>query len=178
MIDNEKRESLKQIVGDLILKDRYAHQEWTVEVNSAHLFPLLSFLKSSPEGGYVVLMDLTAVDYLYPEKQTKVIYWLHHPQTFQRIRVICYVKRGESLPSVTPLWEGADWYEREVFDLFGIQFEDHPDLKRILMPDHWKGHPLCRDYALTEESVQFKHGVCPKIPSEILHIRKNQKYPT
>jgi len=71
------------------------------------------------------------------------------------------------------LWEGADWYERELYDLFGLYFDGHPDLKRILMPDDWKGHPLRRDYALTEEPVEFKHGVKPKVPSEVIPYVKN-----
>ena len=76
--------------------------------------------------------------------------------------------RGEEIQTVTDLWAGADWYERELYDLFGIHFHGHPDLTRILMPDDWHGHPLRKDYALTEEPVEFKHGVKPKLPSQII----------
>jgi NADH-quinone oxidoreductase subunit C len=117
--------------------------------------------------GFAVLMDLTAVDYLAPV-QTKVIYFLQHPESLERLLVEVFIDRGEKLPSVTDLWPGADWYERELFDMFGVEFEGHPDLKRILMPDDWRGHPMRRDYALSEEPVQFKHGVKPKVPSEII----------
>lgn len=142
--------------------------EITVELRVAFLRDVLSFLKPHDGPGYEVLMDLTGVDYLFPEKRTKVLYFLHNPTNLSRIRLIIYVPRGQQIPSVTDLWGGAAWYERELYDLFGVRFTDHPDLKRILLPDDWVGHPLRRDYKLTEEPVEFKHGVTPKIPSEII----------
>ncbi len=126
---------------------------------------LIDVLKTLKTTGFEVLMDLTSVDYI---THMKVIYFLHNPSTYERIQVQVQIIRDEALPSVTPIWEGANWYERELYDMFGITFEGHPDLTRILMPDDWKGHPMRKDYALTEEPVAFKHGVEPKIPSEII----------
>jgi NADH-quinone oxidoreductase subunit C len=146
--------------------------EVTLDVKKQGLKALLSFLK---ESGYEVLMDLTGVDYIHPEKRTKVVYWLHNPHNFERIRVCLFVSRDEVIPSVTAIWKGADWYERELYDLFGVKFEGHPDLKRLLMPDDWVGHPLRKDYALKEESVEFKHEARPKIPSQIINLKRNQK---
>lgn len=141
-----------------------------IDVSKGDLKETLTHLKDL---GYRVLMDLTAVDYLEPKVVTEVFYFLHNPETMERIRVVVTVERGENIPTVTPLFEGADWYEREVYDMFGVTFLGHPDLKRILMPDDWKGHPLRRDYALTEESVEFKHGVKPKVPSMIIPYVKD-----
>ncbi len=101
-----------------------------------------------------------------------MIYFLQNPTTFERLRIAVVVMRGEKLPSAVDLWPGANWYERELYDMFGVGFLGHPDLKRILMPDHWVGHPMRRDYALGEEPVEFKHGVEPKCPSEIIpHVK-------
>lgn len=165
----EAVQNLKDALGaHLIVAEIEFLGETTLEVRKENLKQLLSHLKQVPGLGYEVLMDLTGVDYLEPIKRTKVVYWLHNPTTFERLRVVLYAERSETIPSVTDLWEGADWYERELFDLFGVLFEGHPSLKRILMPDDWQGHPLRKDYALTEESVEFKHDVKPKVPSEII----------
>jgi NADH-quinone oxidoreductase subunit C len=142
--------------------------EITVEMRVENIKDALRFLKDPAGPGYEVLMDYTGVDYLFPEKSTKVLYFLHNPTDLSRLRLFVQVPRGKELPSITDLWLGASWYERELYDLFGVRFQGHPDLKRILMPDDWVGHPLRRDYKLTEESVEFKHGVTPKVPSEII----------
>lgn len=168
---------LKDKLGNILVQETEFHGEITIETKKEHLVEILSFFKNDPQAGYEVLMDLTAVDYLEPARRTKIVYWLHNPLNFERVRVILFIELEEKVPSVTSLWEGADWYERELYDMFGVHFEGHPDMKRILMPDDWKGHPMRRDYPLTEEPVEFKHGVMPKIPSEIINIRRKQKYP-
>ncbi len=177
MNHSETIQKLKNSFPNAVVNELHAFEEVSLEIRKEDLLAALALLKSHPEPGYEVLMDLTGVDYLQPTKRTKVVYWLHNPTTFQRLRIFLYAARDESLPSVTHLWEGANWYERELFDLFGVKFEGHPDLKRILMPDDWIGHPLRRDYALTEEPVEFKHDVKPKVPSEIIkpYVKSNQR---
>lgn len=140
-----------------------------IEVSQGSLIDTLTQLKNE---GFRVLMDLTAVDFV---ENIAIYYLLHNPDTLQRKHIVCHI--NDSLPTVTHLWKGADWYERELYDMFGLQVIGHPDLKRILMPDDWKGHPMKRSYALTEESVEFKHGVKPKVPSEIIPYVKTQRPP-
>lgn len=156
-LDSRLRESVVSAVD--------AFGESTLEIRRERLKEMLLYLKGR---GYQVLMDLTGVDYLVPEKRTKVVYLLHHPTTLERMRVAVFALREETLPTVTDLWEGAAWYEREIYDLFGVEFDGHLRLSRLLMPDDWQGHPLRRDYPLTEESVDFKHERHPKLPSEII----------
>lgn len=163
---------LKFSMGEVVLNEVQFLGETTLEVKKERLKDVLAFFIQS---GFEVLMDLTAVDYLQPEPKTKLLYWLHNPTNYERVRVILYAAREESIPSVVELWEGANWYEREVYDLFGVTFEGHPDLTRLLMPDDWSGHPLRRDYPLTEKPVEFKGGIFPKIPSEIINTRQSGK---
>lgn len=174
MTKAEVLQSLKTKWSDAIVAEQETFGENTLEVNKVSLFAILSYLKQL---GYAILVDMTGVDYLSPVKRTKVVYWIQNPETQDRIRISAYVDREEKVPSVVSLWEGADWYERELFDLFGVPVEDHPDLKRLLMPEDWIGHPLRKDYPLTEEPVQFKHDVKPKVPSQIIPYVKERKKP-
>jgi NADH/F420H2 dehydrogenase subunit C len=115
-------------------------------------------LESLKSGGYAMLLDLGAVDYAQRKPRFDVVYHLlalapapatvAQVATPSRVRVLCGVDDGEHLPSVMDLWKSADWAEREVFDLFGIAFDGHADLRRIQMPYDWEGHPLRKDYPM------------------------------
>ena len=169
----EAVKALKENVVGAVIGETAFRGQTTIEVQKDRLIEVLSYLKRPSGAGYDVLMDLTGIDYLHPTKQTKIVYLLHNPTNYSRLVVTIFADRDTAIPSVTDLWEGANWYERELWDMFGIHFDGHPDMKRILMPDDWVGHPLRRDYALGEEPVEFKHGVKPKIPSEIIPYVKN-----
>jgi NADH-quinone oxidoreductase subunit C len=103
---------------------------------------------------FVRLSTVTAVDRYPAEPRFEVVYHLHSLERNERLRLKCRVT-GEKpqIDSVTPVWRSADWYEREVFDLFGIRFNGHPDLRRIMLPDDWEGHPLRKDYPVTGSRV-------------------------
>jgi len=121
------------------------------------LLDLLRLLKE--EHGFDMLAELTAVDYLkYPNASDRfgVIYVLLNNTTGERVIVKTVVNEPEiMLPSAFALWKGADWMEREVFDMFGIVFDGHPDLKRILLPDGWQGHPLRKDYNILQQDTEW-----------------------
>ncbi len=112
--------------------------------------------------------DITAWDRLPREPRFEVVYMLGRAGTGDRLMVKA-LAAGEPprLPSATAVYRGAGFPEREVYDMFGVVFDGHPDLRRILMPDDWEGHPLRRDFSLFEEPVEFI-GHTPKVPSEII----------
>ena len=94
---------------------------------------------------------MTAVDRYPAEPRFEVVYHLHSIERNERLRLKCRLPRRRIRRSIrcTGVWRGANWYEREMFDLFGIRFRNHPDLRRIMMPDDWEGHPLRKDYPVT-----------------------------
>jgi NADH-quinone oxidoreductase subunit C len=121
---------------------------------------LLQVLRNDEQFDYCV--DITAAHYPKREKQFDVIWVLYSFARNERIRVKILIADGESVPSSVPLWPAANWLEREVFDMFGIRFDGHPDLKRILLPDGWKGHPLRKDYGILQQDnewVQINLGI-------------------
>jgi NADH-quinone oxidoreductase subunit C len=114
---------------------------------------LLQILRDREQFDYCV--DITAVHYPEREKQFDVIWILYSFPRNERIRVKIMIADGESVPSAVPVWATANWLEREVFDMFGIRFDGHPDLKRILLPDGWKGHPLRKDYGIIQQDQEW-----------------------
>jgi NADH-quinone oxidoreductase subunit C len=121
---------------------------------------ILQVLRDREQFDYCV--DITAVHYPKREKQFDVLWVLYSFPRNERIRVKTLIADGESLPSSVPIWATANWLEREVFDMFGIKFDGHPDLKRILLPDGWKGHPLRKDYGILQQDnewVQINLGI-------------------
>ena len=102
--------------------------------------------------GFDLLVDISCVDYLnYPDAEDRfgLMYLLANAETGERITVRCFVSDPEpTVPSVVGLWEGANWLEREVWDMFGVHFDGHPDLRRILLPEEFTAHPLRKDYPL------------------------------
>jgi NADH-quinone oxidoreductase subunit C len=121
--------------------------EVTVTVKKESIVEIGSFLKSAL--AFNMLTDVTAVDYMGQEPRFMVVYNMYSIPNKDRIRIKAPVAESDcSIDTVSKLWSTADWLEREVFDLFGITFNNHPDLRRILMTDDWVGHPLRKDYPL------------------------------
>jgi NADH-quinone oxidoreductase subunit C len=121
--------------------------EVTIEVPAAHIREAGDFLRADPDLKFTFLSDITGVDRFPVEPRFEVNYHLLSMEKRERVRL--KVRAGTSspvVPTVTSVWPTANWHEREIFDLFGVRFEGHPDLRRILMPEDWEGHPLRKDY--------------------------------
>ena len=150
---------LKQEYGSGIHPLTYLGQNF-LEVDRSLLPKLLERLRDDEQFDYCV--DVTAVHYPKRDKQFDVVWVLYSFPRNERIRVKTQIFDGESPPSAVPMWAGCNWLEREVFDMFGIRFDGHPDLKRILLPEGWKGHPLRKDYGILQQDnewVQINLGI-------------------
>ena len=142
---------------DAILDISDARGELTIVVRKDVIYELMAFLKNDSELAYNFLADVTAVDYSamedvlmkYDYARFMVVYHLLSTEMKVRLRVKVPVHEKElSIPSMASIWKVANWLERETYDMFGIDFENHPDLRRILMPDDYEGYPLRKDYPL------------------------------
>ena len=130
--------------------------ELTLTIAPEKIVDVCTFLKH--DLSFVRLSGLTAVDWHPEEPRFEVVYHLHSLDRNERLRLKCRVD-GEApqIESVTSVWRGANWYEREVFDLFGVRFLNHPDLRRIMMPDYWEGHPLRKDFPVHGHKYSYQN---------------------
>lgn len=127
----------------------------SLNVSKDQLVAICSFLYGSKGGEYTLLTDQTAVDFPKREKRFDIVYHLYSFKGNNRLRLRVQVAAEEKVPSVTGVWPTANWLEREIYDMFGVEFENHPDLKRILMPDEWVGHPLRKDYDILKQDTDW-----------------------
>lgn len=142
-------EKLKKRFAATVLGSYSFRDESTVIVKKEDIVAVCKYLKSDPDLSFDFLSDLCGVDYIGREPRFEVVYHLFSISKHHRIRLKAMVGEGEKISSVVSVWSTADWHEREVFDMYGIVFEGHPNLIRILMPENWDGHPLRKDYPLT-----------------------------
>jgi NADH-quinone oxidoreductase subunit C len=123
--------------------------DWTVIVPAGRFAEACAFLRDAPGCQFDYLSDLTAVDWpARTERRFDLVASLYSTKLRQRVRVKARVAEGEAVPSVTGVWPAANWLEREVYDMFGVTFTGHPNLRRMLMPFDWQGHPQRKDYPL------------------------------
>jgi NADH-quinone oxidoreductase subunit C len=150
---------LKRMYGSGMEPLTYAGQNYMI-VDRSLIPEILLVLRNEEQFDYCV--DITAVHYPQREKQFDVVWVLYSFARNERIRVKTQITDGASLPSSVTIWPAANWLEREVYDMFGIRFDGHPDLKRILLPEEWKGHPLRKDYGILQQDnewVQINLGI-------------------
>ena len=135
--------------------------EVTVTVSKEEIFEICKFLYSDPDLQYRLLTDLCGLDFFPETPRFGAVYQLCSLKGNQRLRVKTRVGEMESIPSVESIWKVANWYEREAYDLFGIRFENHPDLRRILLWEGYEGHPLRKDYPA--EGPDFDKPFVPEV---------------
>jgi NADH-quinone oxidoreductase subunit C len=154
--ENLKQNSIAAAVeafdADATKSGKLDRGELTLEIAAGKIASICGFLKYDQK--FVRISTITAVDRYPAEPRFEVVYHLHSIERNERVRLKCRLRGDDPvIESVTGVWRGANWYEREVFDLFGIKFLGHPDLRRIMMPDDWEGYPLRKDYPVTGSRV-------------------------
>ena len=135
-----------------VLGGKFDRGELSLEISPAGIVRVCRFLKDDLR--FVRLSTVTAVDWYPAEPRFEVVYHLHSLDRNERLRLKCRLPgSAPEIDSVTCVWQGANWYERETFDLFGVRFRNHPDLRRIMLPEDWEGHPLRKDVPVTGSRV-------------------------
>ena len=130
--------------------------ETLVRIQPEKIVEVCRYLRD--EQGFERLSGVTAIDRYPLEPRFEVLYLLHSISHNARLKLkVALPGSNPVLPTVTPVWEGANWYERETFDLFGVRFEGHPNLKRLLLPEDWVGHPLRRDYPVHGHKYSYQN---------------------
>jgi NADH-quinone oxidoreductase subunit C len=122
-------------------------EERILVIRPESLLEVASELKNGP-GDFAMLLDVTCVDYPGRDERFEMVYHFFSLSSKRRVRLKLRLPAGAAAPSLTPLWKNADWLEREVYDMFGVAFSGHPDLRRLFMNEEFEGHPLRKDYPL------------------------------
>ena len=142
-------ETLRQECPQWIQETVWSRGELTVRVTPEHIVPFMTYLRDHSQTQFKCLIDVTAVDYPDRDLRFRVVYHLLSVEYASRIRVSTDISETQPLASVTSVFSSAGWWEREVWDMFGVFFQGHPDLRRILTDYGFQGHPLRKDFPLT-----------------------------
>ena len=149
----EKLTDLEKIINSelatKINSSEIKHDQINLIIDTEDLIEVIQFLKTNTYTKFKQLIDITAVDYPENNKRFKLVYFLLSHEFNKRIKLEYFVNDNELVSSLTPIFPAANWMEREVFDMYGIKFKDHPDLRRILTDYGFEGHPLRKDFPLT-----------------------------
>lgn len=159
---------LKRLVagfGEKVLSTHEFRGDATAIVDRAALIDVCMLLRDDPELAFDFLMDVTAVDYIGRVPRFEVVYHLYSLAKNHRVRIKVPLEESDpKLPSVVSLWSGADWLERETYDMYGVRFEGHPNLKRIYLYEEFEGHPLRKDYPKEKRQPLIGPGAVHRSP--------------
>ena len=151
------------------------HENLKLFIDQVDIVDVLLFLKNNPKTRFRQLVDLTAVDYPEKEKRFTLVYFLLSHEKNVRASIEYQIKENDMISSITSIFPAANWMEREVFDMYGVSFKGHPDLRRILTDYNFKGHPLRKDFPLTGHTEVRYNEEAKKVLSEPVRLEQNYR---
>ena len=158
-----------------IKKTEIRHEQLYINIDNEDLLDVTLFIKSNKNTKFRQLIDITVVDYPENTQRFKVVYLFLSHEFNQRIILSYLISENEVISSLTPIYPAANWMEREVFDMYGVKFKDHPDLRRILTDYGFEGHPLRKDFPLTgHEEVRYSEDQ-KKVIKEPVKLEQNYR---
>ena len=173
LIDLEKK--INSELGTKINTSEIKHNQIYLEIDSEDLIDVVLFVKTNKDTKFRQLIDITVVDYPERSKRFKIVYLFLSHEFNQRMILSYNISENEVISSLTPIFPSANWMEREVFDMYGVSFKDHPDLRRILTDYGFKGHPLRKDFPLTGHTeVRYSEGQ-KKVINEPVKLEQNYR---
>ena len=172
-------EDLEKIINSelttKINSSKIKHDQLYINIDEKNLMDVIFFLKTNSESKFRQLIDITAVDYPEKDRRFKVVYLLLSHENNKRIIVNYNIKENEVVSSITSIFPSANWMEREVFDMYGIEFKNHPDLRRILTDYGFKGYPLRKDFPLTGHNEVRYSEEEKKVIYETVKLEQNYR---
>ena len=173
LIDLEKK--INSELTTKIKKTEIRHEQLYINIDNEDLIDVTLFIKSNENTKFRQLIDITVVDYPENTQRFKVVYLFLSHEFNQRIILSYLISENEVIPSLTPIYPAANWMEREVFDMYGVKFKDHPDLRRILTDYGFEGHPLRKDFPLTGHTEVRYSEDQKKVISEPVKLEQNYR---
>ena len=173
LIDLEKK--INSELGTKIKKTEIKHEQIYVEIDGEDLIDVTLFMKTNKDMQFRQLIDITVVDYPEQTQRFKIVYLFLSHEFNKRMILSYFINENELISSLTSIFPAANWMEREVFDMYGVNFKDHPDLRRILTDYGFKGHPLRKDFPLTGHSEVRYSEEQKKVISEPVKLEQNYR---
>ena len=173
LIDLEKK--INSELGTKIKKTEIKHKQIYVEIEKENLIDVTLFIKTNKDTQFRQLIDITVVDYPEKSQRFKIVYLFLSHEFNQRLILNYSITENEVISSLTSIYPAANWMEREVFDMYGVSFKDHPDLRRILTDYNFEGHPLRKDFPLTGHTEVRYNEEKKKVISEPVKLEQNYR---
>ena len=173
LIDLEKK--INSELTTKIKKTEIRHEQLYITIDNEDLIDVTLHIKNNENTKFRQLIDITVVDYPENTQRFKVVYLFLSHEFNQRIILSYLISENEVIPSLTPIYPAANWMEREVFDMYGVKFKDHPDLRRILTDYGFEGHPLRKDFPLTGHTEVRYSEELKKVIKEPVKLEQNYR---